>query len=133
MSIARSRLRKPCGKRPPTWSVAIATVVAMTFNFWLNNVLTYRDQLNTANPDLTNIVLQYSYILVLAIGMVIVIIGGHIDLSVGSVVALTGAFLLGIGGLSVWLLRPGSTPGSMRTSTRKCNFCSSWCVVLDGG
>jgi putative multiple sugar transport system permease protein len=41
--------------------------------------------------NLTNIVLQYSYILVLAIGMVIVIIGGHIDLSVGSVVALTGA------------------------------------------
>jgi len=41
--------------------------------------------------NLSNIVLQYSYILILAIGMVIVIIGGHIDLSVGSVVALTGA------------------------------------------
>jgi putative multiple sugar transport system permease protein len=41
--------------------------------------------------NITNIILQYSYILVLAIGMVIVIIAGHIDLSVGSVVALTGA------------------------------------------
>ncbi|ACQ81241.1 Monosaccharide-transporting ATPase [Beutenbergia cavernae DSM 12333] len=41
--------------------------------------------------NLTNIVLQYSYILILAIGMLIVIVGGHIDLSVGSVVALTGA------------------------------------------
>jgi putative multiple sugar transport system permease protein len=41
--------------------------------------------------NITNIVLQYSYILVLAIGMVIVIVAGHIDLSVGSVVALTGA------------------------------------------
>jgi putative multiple sugar transport system permease protein len=41
--------------------------------------------------NLTNLILQYSYILVLAIGMVIVIIAGHIDLSVGSVVALTGA------------------------------------------
>ena len=41
--------------------------------------------------NLTNIVLQYSYILILAIGMVIVIIGGHIDLSVGSLVALSGA------------------------------------------
>jgi putative multiple sugar transport system permease protein len=41
--------------------------------------------------NITNLVLQYSYILVLAIGMVIVIIAGHIDLSVGSVVALTGA------------------------------------------
>lgn len=44
-----------------------------------------------APGNITNIVLQYSYILILAIGMVIVIIGGHIDLSVGSVVALTGA------------------------------------------
>ena len=41
--------------------------------------------------NLTNIVLQYSYILVLAIGMVIVIIGGHIDLSVGSIAALSSA------------------------------------------
>lgn len=41
--------------------------------------------------NLTNLILQYSYILILAIGMVIVIIGGHIDLSVGSVVALCGA------------------------------------------
>ncbi|WP_029202651.1 multiple monosaccharide ABC transporter permease [Ornithinimicrobium pekingense] len=41
--------------------------------------------------NITNIVLQYSYILILAIGMIIVIIGGHIDLSVGSLVALTGA------------------------------------------
>ncbi len=35
--------------------------------------------------------LQYSYILILAIGMVMIIVAGHIDLSVGSVVALTGA------------------------------------------
>jgi putative multiple sugar transport system permease protein len=41
--------------------------------------------------NITNIVLQYSYILILAIGMVIVIIAGHIDLSVGAVVALAGA------------------------------------------
>jgi putative multiple sugar transport system permease protein len=41
--------------------------------------------------NLTNIVLQYSYILILAIGMLMIIVAGHIDLSVGSVVALTGA------------------------------------------
>ncbi len=41
--------------------------------------------------NLTNMVLQYSYILVLAIGMVIIIIGGHIDLSVGSIAAFAGA------------------------------------------
>ena len=49
------------------------------------------DGLLLSPENITNIVLQYSYILVLAIGMVIVIIGGHIDLSVGSVVALTGS------------------------------------------
>ena len=41
--------------------------------------------------NVTNIVVQNSYILILAIGMVIVIIAGHIDLSVGSVVGFTGA------------------------------------------
>ena len=44
--------------------------------------------LNSAN--LINVVSQYSYILILAIGMVMVIIAGHIDLSVGSVAAFTG-------------------------------------------
>jgi putative multiple sugar transport system permease protein len=41
--------------------------------------------------NVSNLVVQNSYILILAVGMVIVIIGGHIDLSVGSVVAFTGA------------------------------------------
>lgn len=41
--------------------------------------------------NVTNLILQNSYILVLAIGMVLVIIAGHIDLSVGSVAALVGA------------------------------------------
>ena len=41
--------------------------------------------------NVTNLVLQYSYVLILALGMIIVIVAGHIDLSVGSVVALTGA------------------------------------------
>ena len=41
--------------------------------------------------NMTNLILQNSYILVLAIGMVLVIITGHIDLSVGSVAAFVGA------------------------------------------
>ncbi|WP_233580436.1 multiple monosaccharide ABC transporter permease [Streptomyces triticirhizae] len=41
--------------------------------------------------NVTNIVLQNGYILILAIGMMIVIINGHIDLSVGSLAAFTGA------------------------------------------
>ena len=45
----------------------------------------------------SNLVVQNGYILVLAIGMVMVIIAGHIDLSVGSVAAFIGA-VAGIGG-----------------------------------
>ncbi|MGW2282441.1 multiple monosaccharide ABC transporter permease [Streptomyces sp. NPDC001770] len=40
--------------------------------------------------NVSNLVLQNSYILILAIGMMIVIIAGHIDLSVGSLMALVG-------------------------------------------
>lgn len=39
----------------------------------------------------SNLVVQNGYILVLAIGMVMIIIAGHIDLSVGSVAAFIGA------------------------------------------
>ncbi|MCC3264954.1 multiple monosaccharide ABC transporter permease [Arthrobacter gengyunqii] len=41
--------------------------------------------------NVSNLIIQNSYILILAVGMVLVIIAGHIDLSVGSVVAFTGA------------------------------------------
>jgi len=41
--------------------------------------------------NVSNIIVQNSYILILAIGMVMVIIAGHIDLSVGSIAAFVGA------------------------------------------
>lgn len=63
--------------------VAFVLIVAL-FSFLTDGLL-------LSPRNMTNLVLQYSYILILAIGMVIVIVGGHIDLSVGSVVALTGA------------------------------------------
>jgi len=45
----------------------------------------------TLNPtNVINVFQQYSYILILALGMVMVIIAGHIDLSVGSVAAFVG-------------------------------------------
>ena len=56
----------------------------------LFTVLTGGDML--APQNISNIIVQNSYILILAIGMILVIIAGHIDLSVGSVVAACGAF-----------------------------------------
>jgi len=41
--------------------------------------------------NLTNLVLQNSYIVIMALGMLLVIVSGHIDLSVGSVCGFIGA------------------------------------------
>ena len=41
--------------------------------------------------NLTNLVLQNSYIIIMALGMLLVIVAGHIDLSVGSVSGFIGA------------------------------------------
>jgi putative multiple sugar transport system permease protein len=63
--------------------VAFALIVA------LFAILTHGDLLTPQN--ISNIIVQNSYILILAIGMILIIIAGHIDLSAGSVVAVTGA------------------------------------------
>lgn len=59
-------------------------VLVILFEYTTNGIL-----LKPLN--LTNLITQNSYILILAIGMVIVIIARHIDLSVGSVAAFSGA------------------------------------------
>jgi putative multiple sugar transport system permease protein len=41
--------------------------------------------------NITNLILQNSYIIIMALGMLLVIIAGHIDLSVGSVSGFVGA------------------------------------------
>jgi putative multiple sugar transport system permease protein len=64
-------------------------IIALMFIVLLFSILT--DGILVRPLNVTNIILQNSYILVLAIGMVMVIIAGHIDLSVGSVCAFVGA------------------------------------------
>ncbi|GIN57081.1 multiple monosaccharide ABC transporter permease [Lederbergia ruris] len=64
-------------------------IIALIFIVVLFQFLTGGTLLKPLN--ITNLILQNSYILVLAIGMVLVIITGHIDLSVGSVAAFVGA------------------------------------------
>ncbi|TLP44295.1 sugar ABC transporter permease [Cohaesibacter sp. CAU 1516] len=41
--------------------------------------------------NLTNLILQNSYVVIMAVGMLLIIVAGHIDLSVGSVVGFIGA------------------------------------------
>ncbi|WP_407271350.1 multiple monosaccharide ABC transporter permease [Radiobacillus sp. PE A8.2] len=79
----------------------IIALVFITGLFW---ILTEGIILKPLN--LTNLVLQNGFILVLAVGMVLVIIAGQIDLSVGSVVAFIGAIagvLMINNNVPVWL------------------------------
>ncbi|MEE4543008.1 multiple monosaccharide ABC transporter permease [Streptomyces sp. V4-01] len=63
----------------------ITTLVAIVVLFQI-----WTDGLTLSSGNLIAVVSQYSYILILAIGMLMVIVAGHIDLSVGSVAAFTG-------------------------------------------
>ena len=59
--------------------------------------------------NITNLVLQNSHILVLAAGMLLVVLLGHVDLSVGSVMAFVGAIagvLMVNNGMSPWVAVP---------------------------
>lgn len=85
MKAGTSDLRSLLTRNLRTSGIYIAFVLVVV----LFAVLT--GGLSLTPDNITNIVLQYSYVLVLAIGMVVVIVAGHIDLSVGSVVGLTGA------------------------------------------
>ena len=73
------------GKNIRQYSMFIGLLLIMT----LANILTSGLFLTPRN--LTNLFLQTGYIAVLAIGMVMVIVGGHIDLSIGSVAAFCAA------------------------------------------
>jgi putative multiple sugar transport system permease protein len=63
--------------------IALIAVVVL-FSITTNGVLLYPQ-------NVSNLIVQNGYVLVLAIGMVFIIVAGHIDLSVGSVAAFIGA------------------------------------------
>jgi putative multiple sugar transport system permease protein len=79
-------------------------IIALVFITGLFLILT--DGITFKPLNLTNLILQNGFILVLAVGMVLVIITGNIDLSVGSVVAFVGAIagvLMINNNVPVWL------------------------------
>ncbi|MBJ2149524.1 multiple monosaccharide ABC transporter permease [Paracoccus sp. IB05] len=74
-------------------------------------LLQLREQpVNFLQPlNIANLFLQNGHVIILALGMLLVIVAGHIDLSVGSVAAFTGAFAawaIVTLGLPVWLAVP---------------------------
>lgn len=77
---------------------ALVLIVAL-FHFWFTD----GKLLAGGNPN--NLIGQNAYVVIIALGMVMVIIAGHIDLSVGSVVALIGALValaMKDWGLPIW-------------------------------
>ncbi|WP_112313137.1 multiple monosaccharide ABC transporter permease [Pseudogemmobacter bohemicus] len=76
-------------------------------------LLQLREQpVNFLQPvNIANIFLQNGHVIILALGMLLVIVAGHIDLSVGSVAALTGAvaaWLIVTLGWPVWAAVPAT-------------------------
>jgi putative multiple sugar transport system permease protein len=67
------------------YGILIALVAIMAFFQIATNGVLLRP------VNITNVVLQNSYIVIMAVGMLLVIVAGHIDLSVGSVMGFIGA------------------------------------------
>ena len=67
------------------YGLMISLILIMAFFQWSTGGVLMQ------SLNLTNLVLQNSYIVIMALGMLMVIVAGHIDLSVGSVVGFVGA------------------------------------------
>ena len=67
------------------YGILIALVAIMAFFQFATGGILLRP------VNLTNLILQNSYIVIMAVGMLLVIVSGHIDLSVGSVLGFVGA------------------------------------------
>jgi putative multiple sugar transport system permease protein len=76
--------------------------------------------------NMTNLLLQNSYIVVMALGMLLVIVAGHIDLSVGSVSGFIGAVAA--------VLMTGTSPNPDLFTIPKFDFvtASILCLALGG-
>jgi putative multiple sugar transport system permease protein len=67
------------------YGMLIALIVVMVFFQFQTSGILFKP------VNITNLVLQNSYVITMALGMLLIIVSGWIDLSVGSVVAVVGA------------------------------------------
>jgi putative multiple sugar transport system permease protein len=66
------------------YGLLVALVVIMVFFQFMTHGVLFKP------VNITNLVLQNSFIIIMALGMLLIIVAGYIDLSVGSIVALIG-------------------------------------------
>jgi putative multiple sugar transport system permease protein len=67
------------------YGLLFSLLVIMGFFYFLT------DGVSLAPLNVTNLILQNSYVVIMALGMLLIIVGGNIDLSVGSIVGFVGA------------------------------------------
>ncbi|HEY8633056.1 MAG TPA: multiple monosaccharide ABC transporter permease [Candidatus Limnocylindrales bacterium] len=77
LTVVRNNVRQ--------YGMLVALVVIIAFFQFTTSGTMLRPQ------NVTNVFLQNGYIIAMALGMLLIIVSGHIDLSVGSVAAFTGA------------------------------------------
>nr|WP_244468759.1 multiple monosaccharide ABC transporter permease [Devosia limi] len=80
------------------YGLVVALLAIMVFFQFTTNGVLFKP------VNLTNLILQNSYIIIMALGMLLVIVGGHIDLSVGSVSGFIGAIA------AIMMVRYGIAP-----------------------
>ncbi|RJG41076.1 MULTISPECIES: multiple monosaccharide ABC transporter permease [unclassified Mesorhizobium] len=85
VSAARASMQHAMKENLREYGLVLALVAIMVFFQVMTNGILFLP------VNLTNIVLQNSYIIVMALGMLLVIVAGHIDLSVGAVAGFIGA------------------------------------------
>jgi len=69
------------------YGMLIALIVIMIFFYFMTDGILLKP------INITNLVLQNSYVVIMALGMLLIIVSGWIDLSVGSVAAFIGAIV----------------------------------------
>ena len=89
--VGQPSIREYLSKNIREYGLLVALVVIMLFFQFVTNGVLFKP------VNITNLVLQNSFIIIMALGMLLIIVAGHIDLSVGSTVAF-------IGGLSAIML-----------------------------
>ncbi len=79
--------------------------------------------------NITNLFLQNSYIIIMALGMLLVIVSGHIDLSVGSVMGFIGALaavMIVSWNVPVWLATVACIACGMSIGAAQGYFVAYW-------
>ncbi len=103
MSEAKTDIKAYLASHMREYGLLLALIAIMVFF----QIVT--DGVLLKSVNITNLFLQNSYIIIMALGMLVVIVAGHIDLSVGSVMGFIGALaavMVVQWELSIWIAIP---------------------------